>query len=345
MDLAISYAVVSLVTLCAVVFLLALNFKHARRDIRQLDFRLVSMQLITLTLWVLLGTKLLDIATPREQLGYLFLFVVAFVVGILLLIHTYREVGRQQTVYELLHHLHGNNDRLKEIDAQKTEFVSLASHQLRRPLTAIHGHATMMLEGEFGKVPKALEEPLKKIIASSTSLGDIVNDFLDVAHLEKGELTYTIKPFNLIDTLNSALVPCEKACAKNHVAFTKTFDGDDVVIVLGDAAKIEKMFRILFENAVMYTPAGKITVSVAQKEKDAIITIADSGIGIPKEDIEHLFKKFKRASNANNASVLGSGLGLFVAKEIVEAHGGRIWVESPGVNKGARFFVALPLKD
>jgi signal transduction histidine kinase len=118
-----------------------------------------------------------------------------------------------------------------------------------------------------------------------------------------------------------------------------------VVTVLGDAAKIEKMFRILFENAVIYTPAGKITVSVAEKEKDAIITITDTGIGIPAEDIEHLFKKFKRASNANSVSVLGSGLGLFVAKEIVEAHGGRIWVASPGVNQGARFFVALPLKD
>jgi len=345
MELAISYAVISLVALCATIFVAALNLKQARHDVRQLDFRVISIELLTLTIWVVLFTKLVSATTPQNQFGYLILFILAISFGVLLIQNTLREMRTRKAVQELLGTLNKMNIRLRELDTQKTEFVSLASHQLRGPLAAIHGHATMMIEEEYGKVPKHLQEPLRKIVASSQSLGVLINDFLDVARLERGDLEYKIEPFNLVEVLDATVSDFEILMTQAELECKKTYDSHDSITVLGDPIKMRHIFTKLLDNAIKYTPAGMISISVAVKSHDAIISISDSGIGVFEEDMQEMFKKFKRANNASEVSVSGSGLGLYTAKEMIEAQGGRIWVESPGKNKGTRFFIALPLRD
>lgn len=345
MQLAISYAVISLVALCATLFVAALNIKQARQDVRKLDFRAVSVELLTLTIWVILFIRLMHATTPLEQLGYLVLFILSVIFGTLLIVGTLRELRTRKAVHDMLDGLQKMNARLRELDAQKTEFISLASHQLRGPLAAIHGHASMLLEGEFGRVPKTLKEPLEKIFASSQSLGVLINDFLDVAKLEKGELQYHIAPFNIVHVLDSVVNDFEVLIDQAELRCTKTYDPHDSITVLGDAVKVREVLIKVLDNAIKYTPAGNITISVALRNHDAIITIADTGIGILQDDMHDMFKKFKRANNASEVSVSGSGLGLYAAKEMIEAQGGRIWVQSPGKNKGTRFFIALPLRD
>lgn len=345
MQLAISYAVISLVALCATLFVAALNIKQARQDVRKLDFRAVSVELLTLTIWVILFIRLINAGSPLEQLGYLILFILSVTFGTLLIVSTLRELRTRKAVHEMLEGLQKMNARLRELDAQKTEFISLASHQLRGPLAAIHGHASMLLEEEFGRVPKTLRSPLEKIFASSQSLSVLINDFLDVAKLEKGELQYHIAPFNVVAVLDSVVNDFEVLIQQAELTCTKTYDPHDSITVLGDTIKVREIFTKVLDNAIKYTPAGGITVSVAVRNHDAVITITDTGIGILKDDMHDMFKKFKRAVNASEVSVSGSGLGLYAAKEMLEAQGGRIWVQSPGKNKGTRFFIALPLRD
>lgn len=341
----ISYTVVTLVVLTATIFIALLNIRCARQHINELDFRVVSVELITLTVWVVFFIKLFITETTETTLSRIFLFILAIICGALLIRSTLKELHTRSAVHDLLNTLHTTNIRLRELDAQKTEFISLASHQLRGPLTSVKGYATMVLEGDFGKIPKKLEEPLRRIFTSSQSLSSLINDFLDVTKLEKGELKYHIEPFNIVATVDSVISDFEIIIKQAGLRCVKTFDPHDQITVLGDQLKMRQVLMKVLDNAVKYTPMGSITISIAMKQHTAIISISDTGIGVLHNDMQDMFKKFKRAHNASEISVSGSGLGLYVAKEMVEAQGGTIWVESPGKNKGTRFFITLPLRD
>jgi len=345
MDVAISYGVVSLVTLCATIFIVLLHHKNAQKDIRQLDFKVLAIELLTLTVWVTLFVQVVTAQSTENGFYALFLFLLSVIFGILLIRNILKESQIQKTIHTLMTTLQHTNDRLREIDHQKTEFISLTSHQLRGPLSVIEGHTEMLLDGDFGKVPKNIELQLQKIAAASRNLGTLLNDFLDVARLEKGELTYTVAPFDIIDVLENGVNEFQTICDNHALTLTKTFSPNDEIIVLADKQKVSEIISQVLDNAITYTPGGSITVSVAAKHSDAIITIKDTGIGIDEEDLQEMFQKFKRGKNANEVSVHGSGLGLYVAHQMLEAQGGKIWVESAGKNKGSTFYIALPLRD
>jgi signal transduction histidine kinase len=345
MDLVIAFSIVEFVTLIAIIFIVLLNINQARQHVRTLDFRVVSIELSTLTVWTVLLVKIFSATTTMEMVLYTVLFLLAIVCGVLLIINTIRELQTRAVMHQLLNTLNTTNIRLRELDTQKTEFISLASHQLRGPLTSVKGYTTMILEGEFGKIPKKLEEPLRRIFASSQSLSSLINDFLDVSKLEKGELEYQIRPFNIVQVVDSVIADFMIIIKQAELTCTKTYDTDDQITVLGDQLKMRQVLMKIFDNAVKYTPTGGITVSIAIKHHDAVISISDTGIGVLREDMQDMFKKFKRAHNASEVSVIGSGLGLYVAKEMVEAQGGHMWVDSPGKYKGTRFFITLPLRD
>ena len=254
-----------------------------------------------------------------------------------------REMRIRESVDRLRNRQNEVNIRLKKIDQEKTEFVSLASHQLRGPLSSIQGYSSMLLEEDFGKVPKGLKEPITRIFESSRAMGALLNDFLDVTNIEKAEIEYDIGPINLIELLESVTDDFTLSFQRDEIELKKTYDPDSKIEIMGDSLRIRQMLNKILDNSLKYTPVGAVTVSVAEKNGDAVITVSDTGIGIAHDQIKDLFHKFKRASNANGISVTGSGLGLYVAREIAEAQGGRIWVESQGVGKGSIFYIALPV--
>lgn len=344
MQYAISYAIVTLVALGATLFITLLNIRHAKSDMKQLNFRVVSVELLTLTIWVTLFTRLMQADNAEARLLNLILFVLAIGFGVLLIRGTLHELRTREAVTQLLYRLNTMNRRLRELDHQKSEFVSLTSHQLRGPLSSVQGHVSMVLDGEYGKVPDHLTEPLERIAASSKNLGNILNDFLDVAKIEKGELEYEIRPFNLVPIVNDVMEDLEILCNQAEIECKQSYDEKDLITVVGDPIRLREVLVKIIDNAVKYTPAGSVSVSIGIKNKDAIITISDTGIGITSKDMQEMFHKFKRGDNAADVSVIGTGLGLYAAKEMVEAQGGRIWVDSPGKNKGSRFYIALPLQ-
>ncbi len=237
------------------------------------------------------------------------------------------------------------NDRLKELDRQKTEFVSIASHQLRSPLTAIKGYASLLLEGSFGHIPKGGLEAIHKIFTSSQYMAVSIEDFLNVSRIELGTIKYDLKEFDLAKMIEE--VVGELTPAATDKKLTLKFEGhcEGPCIIKGDVGKLRQVVLNLVDNAMKYTPKGGITViaSTDKKQNRARIEIIDTGVGIPPKVMPTLFGKFIRAANANEVNVMGTGLGLYVAKQFVEAHGGKIWAQSKGQNQGSTFIVEFPL--
>ena len=255
-----------------------------------------------------------------------------------------REITQRKEIEKLALDLEKANDRLTELDKMKSEFVSIASHQLRSPLTAIRGYASMLLEGSFGKLTKKSTEAVERIQESSRYMALSVEDYLNVSRIEAGNMKYELSAFNLESEILK--VTEEVRPTVEHKGLTLEYKSEckGTCMVNADIGKTRQVIQNLIDNAMKYTPGGKITV-VTHDDTAAhkiFVTVKDTGVGMSKETIQALFDKFVRAKNANKVNVTGTGLGLFVAKKMIEDMGGKIWAESDGEDKGSRFNIEFP---
>ena len=254
------------------------------------------------------------------------------------------EVEQKEKLEKLSLDLVDANEKLQSLDKMKTEFLSLASHQLRSPLTAIKGYTSMLLEGSYGKVPDDQRVAIDRVFQSSNNLTQIVEDLLDVTKIEQGGMQYLFDDLDLVKIAKS--ITDEYQMAAKNKGLTLVYEGDsDPAIVSADSVKMRQVLINYLDNALKYTPKGTVTVSVhANREtKKVVYSVKDSGMGIAPEIMQTLFKKFERGEGGKvNAG--GSGLGLYLAKEIVTGHKGRTWAESEGREKGSTFLVELDLK-
>ena len=235
-----------------------------------------------------------------------------------------------------------NITREKRVERMKTEFVSIAAHQLRTPLSAIKWTLKMFMDGDFGKLTPKQREFMQKIYKSNERMIVLINDLLNVARVEEGRYIYK-KSFMDIGKLCEDVVQLyNEELSRKDIKFN--FIKPDVLPgAMADPEKIRIVFRNIFENAIKYTPKGEeITVSIKNFDNELEISISDTGMGIPEKQQDRIFTKFFRGANIMRMETQGTGLGLFIAKNIVEAHKGRIWFESEE-NKGTTFYFTLPL--
>lgn len=235
------------------------------------------------------------------------------------------------------------NERLRELDRLKSEFLSVAAHQLRTPLSAVKWIFSMILEGQIGALSPELKSILEKGRDSNERMVRLVDDMLAVTRIEGGRTEYAFAVMGAKELLLDIAAPFAKAAEDRGIRFVMGFPETSSDKVLVDPQKIRFVFDNLLDNAVKYTPSGG-TVSLDLHPKGEVIevVISDSGIGIPESEQKNIFTKFFRASNAMKVVTDGNGLGLFVVKTIVERHGGSVGFEStPG--KGTTFAVSLPI--
>ncbi|MCD4761656.1 PAS domain-containing sensor histidine kinase, partial [bacterium] len=232
---------------------------------------------------------------------------------------------------------------IKEIDAMKTEFVSVASHQLRTPLTAIKLFTEMMLKGDVGKLKKEQEEYLTNIYQSTERMVRLVNDLLSLSRLESGRLRIDPKPTDLNIFIES-IINEVKPVAKVKGVKINFFPGEKMPKIKIDPVLIRQVVHNLVTNSVRYSSDNKgiVEINTRRGNKEYMITIKDNGIGIPDKLKPRIFEKFYRADNAVKTNTEGTGLGLYVARLIVENSGGKIWFESKE-GEGTTFFVTLPV--
>lgn len=230
----------------------------------------------------------------------------------------------------------------KDIDRAKTEFVSLASHQLKTPLSSINWFTEMLLAGDAGRLKAKQREYLTEVAQSSKRMTALVNELLNVSRLELG--TFIIQPeltdlAALADNVVHELMP---KITKKKQTLTKHYQ-EELPKIRVDLTLTRMIFQNLLSNAVKYTPeGGSIDLSIATDERNIIITIADTGLGIPQKQQENVFVKFFRADNALASEQEGTGLGLYIIKAIIVESGGTIDFVSKE-NEGTTFTVTIPL--
>jgi signal transduction histidine kinase len=246
----------------------------------------------------------------------------------------------KQYVEETNTKLEDANQKLKSLDQLKTEFVSLASHQLRSPLTAIKGYASMLADGDYGDMSKEAKDAVDRIFQSSKSLTIIVEDLLNVTKIESGGMKYEMTSFNLSKIVEDEVKDLSIAAENKGLKLNLIQDENQSCIVNGDKEKIRQIIINFIDNSIKYTKEGNIDISIVNKDDKILFSVKDTGIGMTPEIKSTLFHKFTRGDGAR-MNTSGSGLGLYLAKEIALAHKGRVWVESDGLDKGSIFYLEL----
>jgi PAS domain S-box-containing protein len=239
--------------------------------------------------------------------------------------------------------LFAQNERLRELDRLKDEFIALISHELRTPLTSIRGYTELLLDGEAGDLTDDQRQFLGVVERNSHRLLHLVGDLLFLAQLEAGKLSLEIGELDLAAVASESVETARPQAEAKGI--TLTLATGPVPSLAGDRARIAQLLDNLVSNAVKFTPeGGRVDVRVRRHEDQAILEVRDSGMGIPPEEQELLFERFFRTSTATEQAIQGTGLGLAISKAIVEAHSGRIAVSSDE-GAGTTFRVTLPLRQ
>ncbi|MDE2188685.1 MAG: hypothetical protein KGJ35_03080 [Patescibacteria group bacterium] len=275
-------------------------------------------------------------------------FAVVSIFGYLLIRSVYREVAQREKIETLAKNLEAANERLRELDKQKTEFISFATHQLRAPLTAIKGYASLLDEGELGRLPPEAGKAVNRIYESASTMVNVVEDYLNVSRIELGTMKYNFQPLDMKTMVEEVIAELRPNIAKSRLDFDYKPAGEGPWTVSADPDKMKQVIGNIIDNSVKYTPKGFVHVTLERvHETDGSIpvkfTVSDSGIGIAPEVMPKLFQKFSRAEGANKQNIHGTGLGLFIVKDIVNAHKGKVWAESAGEGQGSKFIVELPV--
>lgn len=245
---------------------------------------------------------------------------------------------------ELLKKWQKANRELQRLDDAKSEFLSIASHQLRTPTTIIKGYISMMQEGNFGQVPKVVKENLDKVSIATERLLNLIENLLDISRIEAGRLEFEMAPVDL-GKIAEELKEEFKPKAKIKKVAINAFYPADLPLALADRNKIKEVASNLVDNAVKYTKSGEIGLDLHQEGTSVVFSVSDTGMGIGQEDLSRLFNKFVRGTDMTIGHPEGTGLGLYFARVVVENMGGRIWAESAGKGRGSKFSFSLPLAN
>jgi len=252
----------------------------------------------------------------------------------------------KQKVDEQTKEIKHQNIHLQELIKMKSEFLQIASHQLRTPLSAIRGLLSMQADGDFEKLPKdQVKIQQRKMLESANRLSNIVNDLLDAMELEGGYLNFQYEKVDLESTLDAIIQELKPNYDRKGLFLKLEKPRKPLPKIEAEPKYLREALENFIDNAEKYTNKGGTTITISLKNNYVTIEIADTGIGISKNDMPKLFHKFSRGEKSTFQHTDGSGLGLFIAKNIIDEHHGRISIDSPGEGKGTTVTVVLPISQ
>jgi len=309
--------------------------------------RVVLTEIFVVLIAVLLFINFLVSKSTFEYIWKGALFITFLFFGYLLVKSVVQEIKYREELQQAY-------QDLQKLDRAKSEFISIVSHQLRTPLTAIKGYISMMIEGVYGRLSKKILRPLKNVYQSNERLIKLVNDFLNLSRIETGRIEMNFGMASIEDVVKSVVEELKNE-ARNKNIYLK-WEKSPVPLVSGrikkfptqvyiDKEKIRQVILNIIDNAIRYTTDGGITIKTEIKNNKCKIEIKDTGEGMTHEEIRHLFESFSRGKAGTRLWTEGAGLGLYIAKKFVDMHKGKIWAESPGKGKGSTFHIELPTKQ
>jgi signal transduction histidine kinase len=323
-----------------VVFFVVLGYLVVK--FHTFNIKLFATQALVLFVTLLIASKFFYKTDMAGLILNTATFALFSISGVFLIRSVRVEIQQRDRLENLTSQLSDSNEKLKSVDKLKTEFLSLASHQLRSPLTAIKGYSSMLIEGSYGKLTAKIDEPIKRIYTSAQGLVSIVEDLLNVSKIEQGGMKYELMQTDLAPVVQNLYNEMQIPAQSKNIIFSLEMAQGEKFIVNADPTKIKQVFLNLTDNSIKYTPdGGTVTVSLTRVDDTVVFAVKDNGVGISPETKAKLFEKFSRGEGGK-MNTGGSGLGLYLARQIALAHKGDVVIESEGLGKGSIFKVVLP---
>ena len=306
-----------------------------------LNIKVIATESFVLLLNLFLFFQFILSQTPRDFLtNGILLFAVAGS-SYLTIRSVIKEVERRQELSNLTASLKKANTRLKELDRQKTEFLSIASHQLRTPLSIIKGYVELIHDGAYGKTTKKMREILGNMDESNERLISLVDEFLDISRIEQGRTKYHFDNAKLNSIVEGVAKELANRAKGKGIEIVSKPD-KTIIESRMDEEKIRHVIFNFVDNAIKYSEEGTITIETQNGQNAYICKVSDQGLGFNKEDEANFFQKFYRGKNVEGINVNGNGLGIYVCRKFIEAHGGEVWAKSTGIGKGSEFGFSIP---
>jgi signal transduction histidine kinase len=302
------------------------------------DIKLLGAQALVWVLIIIIGSEFFFIQNNTNRILTAITLVISAIVGLIIIRSVKKEIAQKEYIEKIA-------IELKRLNDDKSEFVSFASHQIRTPLTSIKGYSAEILEGDYGEITPELKDAIQKILVRGTDAVTLISQYLDKSKMELGQLKYDFTDFDIVELAKSVTKGFEPNAEQSKLTLKFSTTEISPCLVNADKGKVKEVIGNLIDNAIKYTPSGSIEVSVFKKDDKVLVKFSDTGVGMSKEVIADLYKKFGRAKDAAKTNILGTGLGLFLAKTFMEAMKGRSWAESEGDGKGSQFYVELPAKS
>lgn len=304
-----------------------------------LNLRLIVAQILSIFLVSVLFLNIFYFDNFWRLILNLAIFLLGISFSAILIRSVVREIEQKEKIQNLANELKSANEELKKLDEVKSEFVSIASHQLRTPLSVIKGYAAMLLEEMKESEEK---EAINKIYLSNERLIKLVNDLLNLSRIERGKLQFEFRKTQLADVIESVISEFQMLARRRGLKLN--YEKVHLPLVKIDADKLRQVFVNIIDNAIKYTLHGGITIKTLLEDDAIVISIRDTGVGMRKEDLGAIYEKFQRGRAGSEIHPNGAGIGLYIANEIIKAHKGRMWAESSGLNQGTCFYLKLPLE-
>lgn len=260
-------------------------------------------------------------------------FFVTLAFGVLLIKSFEREAKAKQEIEKLAHDLDIAN-------RQQVTLIHFITHQVKGFLTKSRNIFSLMREGELGELPEHVQKYAEEGFKSDTKGVETVQNILQASDLKKGDVTYIMMPFSVSELVSDIAHDLKSQAIDKGLEY-KVHAGGDIEIT-ADKVQLTNAIKNLIENSIKYTQKGSVEVSLSQDEDIITFKVEDTGVGITEEDMQNLFTEGGHGKNSRKINVESTGFGLYIVKNIVEAHGGRVWAESEGVDKGSRFTIELP---
>ena len=308
-----------------------------------LNVKMIATEGILLILNTLLVFRFLISRDSTELVVNILVLLGVLVLSFILIQNVKKEIKRRNEITALAHNLETANIRLQELDKQKTEFLSIASHQLRTPLSILKGFIELIKDGGYGKPTKGISTTLDSMNESNEHLIKLVDDFLDISRIEQGRTKFTFETNDIGMIITEVARELLPKAEDNSIKIEYNVSCGDCQAVI-DKEKVYNVIYNFIDNAIKYSLDGVVRVSVEDEDGGKTVRVRDSGIGFDKKDGVNFFQKFYRGDNVKNTNVNGTGLGLYVCRKFIEAHGGHVWAHSEGIGKGSEFGFWVPMK-
>ncbi len=329
------------VALMAGMFVIAISIIRSKLLV---DLRMVSVEVfILLTLFVIIADIVVSQSIVDFTLRLAILIVLVFY-GALTSRNMVREAHHLRELQALTDHVTAMNGRLLEADRTKTQFVSLASHQFRAPLGGMRSYLDMLYKGQFGQLNDKQQEIVQLNMGVCGQLLETIETFLNVTKIELGKLELYRSETSLPQLVQRVVEAVAPLADRKKLAIEADVP-QMLPPVLCDSGKLYHVLMNLLDNAIKYSNQGAIKVVVRAEDGRISMAVKDSGVGLSKEEQQKLFKGFARGLSGIELNKDGSGLGLFIVKNIVEAHGGSVFVDSAGKGQGSTFGFWIPLQQ